>query len=250
MTLARTFKLALAGAAALALVACDSETGDGAADLAGEPIAEIPAPEGTSWSETVTVTDRGGFLMGNPEAPIKLLEYGSLTCPGCAAFSAAASEKITNDYVASGRVSFEFRSFLIHGPLDLALTRMISCGPVENAIPLADQVWANLGAIQDRAYSDQAGLEAALQLPEDQRFVVFAERAGLYDFFSARGVSEDQARTCLADWPSLQALADHSQSYSVDDGIRGTPTLLVNGRQLDESSWQSVEATLQRAGAR
>ena len=249
MTIRNTFlRASLAGALALSLAACGSGEGEAIAEVA--PIAPIAAPEGQQWADVTTTTDRGGYTIGNPDAPIKLVEYGSLTCPGCAGFSAQASESIRNEYVASGRVSFEFRSFAIHGPIDLALTRLITCGSPEAVHPLSEQIWANLGPIQQRAYANPQALEAALQQPETQRFVSFAQAAGLYDFFTARGLSEDQARTCLADWPTMQKLAEYTQSYAQDDGITGTPTFLLNGRKLDDSSWAAVEAAMQRAGAR
>lgn len=241
-------RASIAGSLALALAACNSAEDDALAEAA--PIAAIAAPDGQQWADITTTTDRGGYVLGNPDAPIKLVEYGSLTCPGCAGFSVQASEPLRTKYISTGRVSLEFRSFAIHGPIDLALTRLITCGAPEAVHPLSEQIWANLGEIQQRAYADPAALEAALQQPETQRFVSFAQVAGLYDFFTARGISEDQAKACLADWPAMQKLADFTQSYAQDDKITGTPTFLLNGRQLDDSSWPAVEAALQRAGAR
>ncbi len=241
-------RASLAGALALSLAACGSSEGDAIAEVA--PIAPIAAPEGQQWTDITTTTDRGGYVLGNPDAPIKLIEYGSLTCPGCAAFSVQASEPLREKYISTGRVSLEFRSFAIHGPIDLALTRLITCGSPEAVHPLSEQIWANVAEIQQRAYANPQAMEAALQQPETQRFVSFGQVTGLYDFFTARGLSEDQARTCLADWPTMQKLANFTQSYAQDDGITGTPTFLLNGRKLDESSWAAVEAALQRAGAR
>lgn len=250
-TLTRRFlSTTLAGGLALALAACNSADDGADTTASSEPIAAIAAPEGQSWTDVVTVTDKGGYLLGNPDAPIKLVEYGSLTCPGCAAFSVAASEPLKQQYVSSGRVSLEFRSFIIHGPMDLALTALIGCGSKEAAHPLSEQIWANLADVQQRAYANTAALDAALQLPQDQRFVVFAEQAGLYDFFAARGLSEDQAKSCLADWPKLESIAKLSQGYAQDDGVNSTPTFELNGRRLDDVSWPAVEAALQRAGAR
>ena len=247
---AKTFALtAIALPLALGLAACGSGE-DSEAALAGEPVAEVPAPEGQEWSATATVTDRNGYLVGNPDAPIKLVEYGSLTCPACAAFSQAASEPLMTEYIDSGRVSFEFRSFAIHGPIDLALTRLIECGTPEQAVPLADQVWANLPALLQPVQERSQQLEQAIALPEDQRFVAFAETAGLLDFFAARGVSRDQARTCLADAGRMSELAEYSQSYGTQDNIQGTPTFLLNGTQIEANNWTAVEAALQRAGAR
>ncbi len=247
---AKTFAFAtLALPLALGLSACGGDKDDEAA-LSGEPVAAVPAPEGKTWTETATITDRNGYLVGNPDAPIKLIEFGSLTCPACAAFSVEGSEDLLRDYVDTGRVSYEFRSFAIHGPIDLALTRLIDCGSPEQAVPLADQVWANLDTIMPQVQANAAQLDAALKLPEDKRFVAFSEAAGLLDFFAARGISRDQARTCLADTKRLTELAEYSESYGSQDDIRGTPTFFVNGAQLDGTSWNVVEAALQRAGAR
>lgn len=234
---------------ALALSACGSSDEEAGA-LEGEPMAEVPAPEGQSWAETAEFTDRGGFLVGNPDAPIKLVEYGSLTCPACAQFSQTASEPLMNEYVDTGRVSFEFRSFAIHGPIDLALTRLIDCGEPSQAVPLADQVWANLPSLLEPVQQRAGQLEQALSLPEDERFVAFAETAGLLDFFASRGISRDQARTCLADAERLSELAEYSQSYGTQDQVNSTPTFFLNGNQMEDTSWTAIEAALQRAGAR
>lgn len=233
---------------ALALSGCADDADETGAPV-GEPIEAIPAPEGSSWTEVVNVSDEGGYVLGNPEAPLKLVEYGSLTCPACASFAETGMKPLVEDYVSTGTVSFEFRSFLIHGSLDLALTRLIGCSTPEAAIPLADQVWANLREIQERAYANQDALQAISSLPENERFVRFGEIAGLYDFFAARGISEDQARACLADFESLERLAKYSEKYAAD-GINRTPTFVLNGRTLDASNWSQLEPVLQRAGAR
>ena len=44
-----------------------------------------PLPPGNRGSrKTASETPEGGFVIGNPNAPLKLVEYGSLTCPACA----------------------------------------------------------------------------------------------------------------------------------------------------------------------
>ncbi len=248
MTLARTFKFALSGAAALALVACGSEADD-AGDISGEPIAAIPAPEGTEWRDMVTVTEADGYLVGNPEAPIKLIEYGSLTCGACANFAATGVQPLKEKYVNTGVVSFELRN-QIHNGIDLVMARMVRCGSPEAFHPLADQVWANLTPILQQAQSNPQALEAAMQLPENERFVQVAQTTGLLDFFAARGLSADQARTCLADAESVQAIAERSNEQSEELGVTGTPTFFINGRKIDSNSWAALEPLLQKAGAR
>ena len=82
--------LFMAGAAALVLpsppAAAAAATTPGSRRAAARPVANVAAPNG-DWTQTVAATERG-FRMGNPNAPVKLVEYASITCPHCAEFSA------------------------------------------------------------------------------------------------------------------------------------------------------------------
>ncbi|MGB7407787.1 MAG: thioredoxin domain-containing protein [Pontixanthobacter sp.] len=245
----RTIALAtLAAPLALGLAACGSEDNTEAA-LSGEPIAPIDAPAGAEWTETVTVSDSDGYILGNPDAPIKLIEYASLTCGACANFAATGVEPLKNEYVSSGRVSYELRN-QVHNAPDLVLARLVRCGAPESFHPLSDQVWANLSQLLGGAQENGAQLEAAMQLPEDQRFAAAADAMGFLDFFSARGLSRDQAQSCLADTDSVTAIAERSDQQSQELGINSTPTFILNGKVLEERSWTDLEPLLQQAGAR
>jgi protein-disulfide isomerase len=232
---------------ALGLAACGSSDD---APAAAEVVAKVPAPAGQQWIDVVAVTPEGGWLAGNPEAPIRLVEYGSLTCPACAHFSITGMQQLRDDYVNSGRVSYELRSVPLHGTIDLVLSRLLECAPKEAAHPLAEQLWANNESVVTTAQTNGAALEQAMSLPENQRFVAFAEGSGLLDFFAARGVSRDQASACLSDPAAMQSLASRLLAQNEKDQITGTPTFFLNGNRMDETDWASVQAALQRAGAR
>jgi protein-disulfide isomerase len=235
---------------ALALAACGSSTGGEEGAVAAEPVAEVSAPAGSSWNDQVTRTEQGGWLVGNPDAPISLVEYGSLTCPACASFSEASAQQLHEQYIDSGRVNFEFRSVLIHGAPDLLLTRMLECGAEQSAVPLAHQVWSNLDAVLQPFQANQAALQQASTLPEDQRYVAMAQTAGMLDWFAARGIGTEQARQCLSDAAAVQRLAETTQAAAQADEVTGTPTFLLNGNKIEATGWAEVEAALQRAGAR
>lgn len=248
--LRRSFALALTAPLALALAACGEAATDPATATA-EPVAAVPAPAGTAWRDTVTVTPEGGHLVGNPSAPIKLVEYGSLTCPTCAAFAEEGMEPLLAQYVDSGRVSFELRNFAVHGPIDIVLARLARCGTKEAVVPLSDQVWKNVQALTSPLQANAAAVEQAMSLPMDQRFAAMAQIGGFYDFFASRGISADQARSCLADVPSLEKLAAETDRYAKEDQVTGTPTFTLNGSKLDGvNGWTGLEPALQRAGAR
>ena len=114
----KALKLGAAAVLALAIAGC----GDDAASGGGNAVAaenfqveQIAAPNGGDWAQTVTATPAGGFLMGNPDAKVKLVEYGSMTCGHCATFSEEGAPKLIEKYVKSGQVSFEFRNFVRDG---------------------------------------------------------------------------------------------------------------------------------------
>jgi protein-disulfide isomerase len=241
----------LAAALPLALAACGDKN-EGAAGEApkGDAIAKIAAPAGKQWPEVVTVTDLGGYQMGNPDAPLKLVEYASLTCSHCADFSAKAGATLRDKYVASGVVSWELRN-QIHDGFDLTMAMLVRCGEPASFHALSEQVWQNFGSLVENIQKAGPALEAAMK-EQDQakRYQMIAERAGLTDFFAARGIAKDQANACLAKPGVAEKLIKQSEDQSKELDIQGTPTFFLNGNQLDDKSWEALEPILQNAGAR
>jgi len=238
--------LAIAAIAALALAACNDSPEEGGP--AGEPIAAIAAPAGTSWVETAAITPEGGYVIGNPEAPLKLVEYASHTCHVCAAFAQEGAAGM-DEIVATGVVSYELRN-LIRDPIDLTIALLARCGAPQAFHPLANQAWQNFDAMMATVQANGAALQQAQSAPPAQRFQAIAQAAGILDFFAARGISNDQAMTCLADTAKAQEIATASQTQGDELEISGTPTFFLNGQLVEGTNWTSVQAALQRAGAR
>ena len=250
MTALRRITLtALAGPLALALAACGSDEQGAAGDPpTGEPIAHIEAPDGANWAEIAAVTPEDGYRIGNPDAPLKLVEYASHTCPACANFSTTASADLDR-YVETGVVSYEIRN-QIHNALDLTIAMLVRCGEPATFHPLANQVWANLNEVMNQAQQNEAALNQAMQSQDNTRFQRIADAAGLLDFFAARGISRDQALQCLADPAKGEAILERSNTQSQELGVTGTPTFFLNGSRLQVSNWADLEPALQAAGAR
>lgn len=233
---------------ALALAACDKKA-DTAAAPNGSPIAKIAAPAGKSWADTVTKTADGGYLMGNPAAPIKLMEVGALSCSHCAEFSEAAAAEIRDNFVASGRVSFEIRLHM-NNALDVPAALLVTCGPVEATIPLADQFWANQKAMFAALQQNEALYQSAEKQAPEQRFATIARAGGMDTFFAARGIAADQAKACLADANKATAFVAATDKTGRDLEITGTPTFFINGSKLEVNTWPMVKVELEKAGAR
>ncbi len=59
---------------------------------------------------------RQSNAMGNPNAPVHIIEYGDFQCPYCLKFWTETEPQLIKEYVNTGKVYFEFRSFPIIGP--------------------------------------------------------------------------------------------------------------------------------------
>lgn len=246
--LRRTVFACLSAPLVLALAACNSEEAATGEVAEGEAIAEIPAPQGQEWAEVAVTTPEGGVQIGNPDAPIELVEYASHSCGACAQFAQTAMEPL-REYVNSGRVSFEIRN-QIHDPIDLTFAVLARCAGPEAFHTLADQGWENLGSFFENAQANQQMYESAVQQEGAQRFQTIAEATGMLDFFAQRGISRDQAMQCLADTETANQIVTRSETQSEELNVTGTPTFFINGRNVGTVPWPELEAMLQRAGAR
>jgi len=249
MTKTRLFSLPLIALAPLMLLACSDDATPGGAAPAGEALPAIAAPAGQNWLDTVVITPESGYQVGNPDAPIKLVEYASHTCSHCAEFAANGKETLKSKYVASGVVSFEQRETFLN-PFDLVIAGLAQCGTKEQFHPLSDQVWGNLESVFAGLQGNTQAVQAAGNLPTNQRFAAIGKATGLLDFFAARGVSEDQGITCLTDQAKMEALVKSTEANNAKDQIQGTPTFFLNGKKLEGTTWEIIEPQLQRAGAR
>lgn len=246
-------RIALIAAASLSLAACGDQAADGtsAPAASGDAAPKVAAPAGSSWSQTVKVTPEGGYMMGNPDAPIKLVEFGSVTCGHCAQFEEEAFAEIKSQFVDSGQVSFEFRNFLLN-PHDIGISLLTRCNADPAAFfPLTEQFYKNQAVWYEGAQkADPAKLEAASKLPEKDRFLAIATLTGVVDFFKARGISEDQAKACLTDEAKIKALVAMTDAAVKDHKISGTPSFLINGTVYAFQGWPAMKTRLQELGAR
>jgi protein-disulfide isomerase len=237
-------------ALALALAACSGDGGSNLSSATGNnaaPLTQIAAPNNANWTETVTMTERGGWLMGNPNAPVKLLEYASITCSHCGQFSQDASEALTNQYVRSGQVSWEYRPYMIF-PTDPGIFMLLRCMGPQPFFRVAEQLYADQSNWSGRLQSmPEAQAQQIQALPPAQRSAALVRATGLDQFFRQRGVPEARMNSCLADEQNLQQLGEITQRAGREDGVTGTPTFFINGQRQEVGDWRGLEPLLRNA---
>ncbi len=238
--------------AVLALAACDNSASDAATGTktkAAAPAAATATATATKdWTTVVSATPEGGFRMGNPNAPVKLLEFASLTCPHCKDFHEEALPTIKAKYIATGKVNYEFRNFVLNGP-DFAASMLARCqGPTVffnllNAFFVNQAMWTE--PFTKLTEADTKRLQA---LPEDQQIAALAVTGGLDGFMRTRGMPRAKFDQCLADKKAFEQLTRMRTDAVEKYKLTGTPAFIINGEtQADTYNWATLQPKLQAA---
>jgi protein-disulfide isomerase len=203
------------------------------------------------WSRIASATAAGGFVMGNPAAKVKLVEFGSLTCPHCRHFDQEAEAPLIAGYVRSGKVSWEFRPFLLNG-YDIPVTLTAACGGAGSFFPMLRALYDAQPQWVAKMQAIPADRLAAIQaMAEPQQYLAIGQAGGLPAFAAAHGIPAAKASACLADKARAERLvavtADSANRLKVDS----TPTFMINGTTVDysagPSAWSVVRARLDAA---
>jgi protein-disulfide isomerase len=246
-------RIFLTGAAAvLALAACHKNNGGNqTAAPANESVTITQAnpPPGGTWADVVNATS-DGFMMGNPQAKVKLIEIGSLSCPHCKLFEDEGVPTLTEKYVKSGQVSWELRPYIIHGPIDMAANLIAGCNGLKTFFPLVQALYKDQAVWLGKFEAAPQDKVAEIQnLPTNQTFVAMASLMGLQDWAAARGVPQAKSNQCLSDQKQIdrqvQITANVNNQYP---DFEGTPSFIINGKMLPKTaSWDKLQPQLDAA---
>jgi protein-disulfide isomerase len=191
-----------------------------------------------------------GFVMGNPNAKVKLLEIGSLFCPYCKRFEDEGSPLLVENYVKTGKVSWEFRPYVIHGPIDVAANIVARCAGMKTFFPLTKALYKDQPILEGKVQSLSQDKQNELQnLPTNQVFVAWGNLLGLQDWAAARGLPQEKSNQCLADQKMIdrevQITSDVNSQYPE---FSGTPSFVINGKMLTKTGdWKTLQPQLDAA---
>jgi protein-disulfide isomerase len=150
----------------------------------------------------------GDQTVGDPDAPVKVIEYASLTCSHCANFHRDTWPVVKEQYVDTGKAHFTFREVYFDN-LGLWAGMLARCGGEETYFPMIDALMA-----QQRDWL--AGTEA-------ERIAAMQRIARI------NGLPADRINACLSDEDLPRAMVERFQETATADGIRSTPSFLING---------------------
>lgn len=246
----RTFFIALL-AASFATTACNADKGADKSAATSGPVKPVAPPKNGDWTTVVSQTAEGGFLMGNPNAAAKIVEFGSMTCPHCAEFDAEGVKPLIDNYVKTGKVSYEFRNF-VRDPFDVAASLVARCGGTTSFFGLTRGLYTDqrdwVTKIQG---ADPAAMQQIQSLPPQQQFGEIAKIAGFQDWAAMRGVPPAKTAACLSNQAEVDRLVQMQNDAVTAYDIPGTPSFLLNGEMIKVEAgstvWSQVEAKIKSA---
>jgi protein-disulfide isomerase len=199
------------------------------------------------WTAAVRQTPQGAYVVGNPAAPLKLVEYGSYTCSHCADFAKESDAVLKGQMVKSGRVSVEYRH-LIRDQFDLAAAVLARCaGPrgffgASQAIFLAQPVWL------EKAMEWQQANGETQYRSNDERLRAAAQGAGLIELMQKRGLTPGAMNACFADEAAIKRIVKLTEDAPAD--VQYTPFFFLNGTAQPNMTWAKLESILRAGRAR
>ncbi len=195
--------------------------------------AAAPAPAQKAkavpdWTRVVTQTPAGTFMLGNPRARTRIVEYFSYTCGHCAHFNVEGMGPLRTGWVRRGLASIEFRN-AVRDRYDLTAALLARCGGKARFMMQHEALFNNFSAWVPRLEAYEAALDGT-PAPTDQDAAMadIATRTGLTDLLVKRGLPAAAQRQCLADSASLKAVIATTQQAWDERKISGTPAFLVN----------------------
>jgi protein-disulfide isomerase len=190
----------------------------GAESAAAPPPAAAPA-DTVDVKELMVAGPLGEEALGDPKAPVTVVEYASMTCTHCARVQKTTFKALKTKYIDTGRVYFVLREFPLD-PLALAAIMLARCAPPEKFFPAVDVMFE----LQDNwAFVDDPG-------------------TALVKILQPMGFTDASVKTCLSDQKILDGVNWVHDRGEKKFGIRGTPTFFFNGqRQVGELTIEDVD---------
>src|SRR5688572_5763243 len=152
----------------------------------------------------VPLPNAEGYLLGNADAPVKVIEYADFECPACAYFATISEPDVRQRLVETGQISLRYMHYHIPShPNTWAASQAAACANEQGKFwPMHDSLFAT----QDRWNG------GVTRRPKN----IFKDLAGQI------GLNTSQWESCF-DSQKYQAQLMASQQDAEKRGVRGTP---------------------------
>ena len=176
-------------------------------------LAETPQKqtEITKIQSLSVFTDNASPILGNPNAPITMVEFGDYQCTFCSKFFHETENSIITNYIKTGKVKILFKDYIILGQDSMNAANAAHCANDQKLF------WE----YHSMLYNNWAGEDTG-----------WADLTHLHEFANTLGLDMDVFSTCMSDlkWNELVNLSSKDGQKL---GVSGTPTFFVIDQNND-----------------
>lgn len=202
-TFIATGALAAAGIGGYAYL---NETPDNVTRMPGISVANAAAAD---LSDLNTAPAMGEKSLGNPEAPVTIIEYAAATCSHCANFHTGTFKELKTEFIDTGKIHFILREFPF-GDAGLAAFMIARCAPEDKYFPIIDVLFEQ----QAKWHSQD----------------IFKELQGIAKL---AGFTEKTFDACLKNEEIAKGILAIREKASKSYGVDSTPTFFINGKKYE-----------------
>ncbi len=193
----------------------------------------LPGPVGQALAQDAKDIDTSmikEMTLGNPDASVTVIEYASFTCPHCATFHAGPYKQLKTEYIDPGLINFIYREVYFDRPgLWAGITARCGESAEGRYFGIVEMLYE-----QQRAWAGGSG--GAQEIVERLRKI--GKTAGLTDA---------DLDGCFTDGDRARALYALYQQNAKADGIRSTPSFLIDGKLHSNMSYAELKALIDEA---
>ena len=153
--------------------------------------------------------------MGSATAPVTVIEYASMTCPHCAAFTVNTFPKLKEKYIDTGKVRSIMREYPLD-PLAAAAFMLARCAGPQKYYPLIETLFA-----------------------QQQKWAVKEPKPPLLAIAKQAGFTEQSFEACINDRALLDKVQQMRDRGTQKFKVEATPTFYINGEK--HSGAMSIE---------
>jgi len=160
-------------------------------------------------AQTVLQIGKDDRILGNPEAPITIVEYASLTCPHCAHFANDVLPEIKRTWIDTGKAKLVLRDFPLDEPA-LRAAMIARCAPPDRYYAFAETFFA----AQEKWARNSDYREALARLAK------------------LGGMGREEFDACLKNTELENKIVGERLKASQELQVNSTPSFFVNGSKL------------------
>lgn len=160
-------------------------------------------------AQTVLALTKDDRILGNPDAPVTIVEYASLTCPHCAHFENDVLPELKKKWIDTGKVKLVLRDYPLDEPA-LRAAMIARCAPPDRFYAYVDTFFA----------------------AQDKWMMARDYREALARLVKLGGMSKDEFDNCLKNTKLEDRIVEGRLIASKELDVNSTPTFFINGAKF------------------